>query len=330
MATETTIQAAELAATKRKERARSLIQLAGMLPVLVLICILFAVLTPNFLTQNNIVNVVRQASINIVLAAGMTFVILTGGIDLAVGSVLGLTAVIAVVVSLVPGLGWAAVPLALLAGLLVGVLTGMTVAYVGLPPFIVTLGTYTAIRGAAYLAAGGTTVINSKIGFAWIGNGYVGPVPWLVIIALLTIAVSAFILHGTVLGVHVYATGGNAQAARLTGIPVPLVLIFAYGVSGLLSGLGGVMSASRLYSAQGQLGIGYELDAIAAVILGGTSFSGGIGTVFGTLIGALIIAVLNNGLTLMNVSFYWQLVIKGAVIVLAVTLDKLRTRGQAA
>jgi len=330
MSTETTTQAAELTTTKRKERTRSVIQLAGMLPVLIVICIFFAVLTPNFLTQNNLVNVVRQASINIVLAAGMTFVILTGGIDLAVGSVLGFTAVIAVAVSLVPALGWAAVPLALLAGLLVGVLTGMTVAYVGLPPFIVTLGTYTAIRGAAYLVAGGTTVINSKIGFAWIGNGYLGPVPWLVIIALLTIAISAFILHSTVLGVHVYATGGNAQAARLTGIPVPLVLIFAYGVSGLLSALGGVMSASRLYSAQGQLGIGYELDAIAAVILGGTSFSGGIGTVFGTLIGALIIAVLNNGLTLMNVSFYWQLVIKGAVIVLAVTLDRLRTRGQAA
>jgi len=129
--------------------------------------------------------------------------------------------------------------------------------------------------------------------------------------------------------VHVYAVGGNAQAARLTGIPVPFVLIFAYGVSGLLSGLAGVMSASRLYSAQGQLGIGYELDAIASVILGGTSFVGGIGTVFGTLIGALIIAVLNNGLTLMNVSFYWQLVIKGVVIILAVMLDKLRTRGQA-
>jgi ribose transport system permease protein len=307
-----------------------MIELAGMLPVLVLICILFAVLTPNFLTQNNLVNVVRQASINIVLAAGMTFVILTGGIDLAVGSVLGFTAVIAVVVSLIPGLDWAAVPAALVAGLIVGVLTGMMVAYVGLPPFIVTLGTYTAIRGAAYLAAGGTTVINSKIGFAWIGNGYVGPIPWLVIIALFIIAVSAFVLHRTVLGVHVYAVGGNPQAARLTGIPVPFVLIFAYGVSGLLSGLGGVMSASRLYSAQGQLGIGYELDAIAAVILGGTSFVGGIGTVFGTLIGALIIAVLNNGLTLMNVSFYWQLVIKGAVIILAVMLDKLRTRGQAA
>jgi ribose transport system permease protein len=273
---------------------------------------------------------VRQASINIVLAAGMTFVILTSGIDLAVGSVLGLTAVMAVVVSLVPDFGWAAVPAALLTGLIIGVLTGVIIAYLGLPPFIVTLGTYTAIRGAAYLAAGGTTVINSQIGFAWIGNGYLGPIPWLVIIALLIIAVSAFILHGTVLGVHVYAVGGNPQAARLTGIPVSLVLIFVYGVSGLLSGLAGAMSASRLYSAQGQLGIGYELDAIAAVILGGTSFSGGIGNVFGTLVGALIIAVLNNGLTLLNVSFYWQLVIKGAVIVLAVTLDKLRTRGQAA
>jgi ribose transport system permease protein len=330
MATDILSQPGDLTAPKRKDLRGSLIQLAGMLPVLILICILFAVLTPNFLTENNIINVVRQASINIVLAAGMTFVILTGGIDLSVGSVLGLTAVIAVVVSLVPSLSWAAIPAALLAGLVIGVLTGMIVAYLGLPPFIVTLGTYTAIRGAAYLAAGGTTVINSQINFAWIGNGYLGPVPWLVIIALITIAVSAFILHGTVLGVHVYAVGGNAQAARLTGIPVPFVLIFVYGVSGLLSGLGGAMSASRLYSAQGQLGIGYELDAIAAVILGGTSFSGGIGNVFGTLVGALIIAVLNNGLTLLNVSFYWQLVIKGAVIVLAVTLDKLRTRGQTA
>lgn len=330
MATDILSQPTDLAPTKRKDLRRSLIQVAGMLPVLILICILFAVLTPNFLTENNIINVVRQASINIVLAAGMTFVILTGGIDLSVGSVLGLTAVIAVVVSLVPQLSWAAVPAALLAGLVIGVLTGAIVAYMGLPPFIVTLGTYTAIRGAAYLAAGGTTVINSNIDFAWIGNGYFGPIPWLVILALITIAVSAFILQGTVLGVHVYAVGGNPQAARLTGIPVSSVLIFVYGVSGLLSGLGGAMSASRLYSAQGQLGIGYELDAIAAVILGGTSFSGGIGSVFGTLVGALIIAVLNNGLTLLNVSFYWQLVIKGAVIVLAVALDKLRTRGQAA
>src|SRR6202008_1577101 len=151
--TEATIDTTALAAAKRKEFTRTMIELAGMLPVLIVICILFAVLTPNFLTQNNLVNVVRQASINIVLAAGMTFVILTGGIDLAVGSVLGFTAVIAVAVSLMGGLSWAAVPAALLAGLVVGVLTGATIAYIGLPPFIVTLGTYTAIRGAAYLAA---------------------------------------------------------------------------------------------------------------------------------------------------------------------------------
>jgi ribose transport system permease protein len=328
MPTETSIQTTPAANVARKEMIRGLVQLAGMLPVLILICILFSLLAPNFWTVSNGVNVVRQASINIVLAAGMTFVILTGGIDLAVGSVLGVTAVLALWFSLVPGLTWAAIPVAMLSGLMIGVATGAMVTYIGLPPFIVTLGTYTALRGAAYLFAGGTTLINSNLDFAWIGEGYFGPVPWLVVVALLVIGISAFILHGTVLGVHVYAVGGNAQAARLTGIPVALVLMFVYGVSGLLSGLGGVMTAARLYSAQGRLGEGYELDAIAAVILGGTSFSGGVGTVFGTLIGALIIAVLNNGLTIMNVSFYWQLVIKGSVIILAVTLDKLRTRGQ--
>ena len=312
----------------RKELMRSLVQVAGMLPVLIVICILFAFLTESFLTTNNLINVVRQASINIVLASGMTFVILTGGIDLAVGSVLGMTAVLSLLFSLNPALSWVGIPVALLSGAIVGVGTGAIVHYFGLPPFIVTLGTYTALRGAAYLFAGGTTLINNDLSFAWIGNSYLGPIPWLVVIALAVILISAFILHRTVLGVHIYAVGGNPLAARLTGIPVARILIFVYGISGFLAGLGGVMTASRLYSAQGRLGEGYELDAIAAVILGGTSFSGGIGTVFGTLIGALIVAVLNNGLTLMNVSFYWQLVIKGAVIILAVLLDKLRTRGQ--
>jgi ribose transport system permease protein len=315
-------------AVARKELMHTLAQVAGMLPVLILICVLFAFLTESFFTTNNLINVVRQASINIVLAAGMTFVILTGGIDLAVGSVLGMTAVLSLLFSLNPSFSWVAVPVALLSGTIVGVITGAIVHFFGLPPFIVTLGTYTALRGAAYLFAGGTTLINNDLSFAWIGNSYLGPIPWLVVIALAIILISAFILHRTVLGTHVYAVGGNPLAARLTGIPVAAVLIFVYGISGFLSGLGGVMTSSRLYSAQGRLGEGYELDAIAAVILGGTSFSGGIGTVFGTLVGALIVAVLNNGLTLMNVSFYWQLVIKGAVIILAVLLDKLRTRGQ--
>ena len=148
----------------------------------------------------------------------------------------------------------------------------------------------------------------------------------MVVIAPAVIVVCWFILRRTTLGVHIYAVGGNMQAARLTGIKVWLVLLFVYGMSGLLSGLGGVMSASRLYSANGNLGTGYELDAIAAVILGGTSFVGGIGTITGTLVGALIIATLNNGMTLMGVSYFWQLVIKGAVIIIAVLIDKYRTR----
>lgn len=302
------------------------LQAMGILPILVLIVIVFSFIAPNFMTEANMMNITRQASINIVLAAGMTFVILTGGIDLSVGSILGVTAVMALVGSLNPAFADFAVPIALLAGLGMGVFNGLLVAYAGLPPFIVTLGTYTALRGAAYLVADGTTVINSKISFDWIGNGYLGSIPWLVIIAFAVIAVCWFILRRTTLGTHIYAVGGNLQAARLTGIKVSLVLIFVYATSGLLSGLGGVMSASRLYSANGNLGVGYELDAIAAVILGGTSFVGGIGTITGTLIGALIIATLNNGMTLMGVSYFWQLVIKGGVIIVAVLIDKYRTK----
>ncbi len=274
-------------------------QTVGILPILILIVAVFGFIAPNFFTESNLLNITRQASINIVLAAGMTFIILTGGIDLSVGSILGTTAVAAMVVSLIPEFAMLSIPAALMLGMVLGLFNGALVAFAGLPPFIVTLGTYTALRGAAYLLADGTTVINSNISFEWIGNNYLGPIPWLVVIALAVIAICWFILRRTTLGVHIYAVGGNMQAARLTGIKVWLVLLFVYGMSGLLSGLGGVMSASRLYSANGNLGTGYELDAIAAVILGGTSFVGGIGTITGTLVGALIIATLNNGMTLM-------------------------------
>jgi ribose transport system permease protein len=316
---------------RKSTQSRSIsnfLQVAGILPILLLICILFALLSPNFLTAGNAVNILRQASINIVLATGMTFVILTGGIDLSVGSILAVAAVVSVLVSLIPVLGWLAVPAGLLTGLLLGLANGALITFLNVPPFIVTLGSLTALRGAAYLVANGTTVINRNINFAWIGNSYVGPLPWLVIIALLAVAVSWFVLRQTVLGVQIYAVGGNERAARLTGIKVNRVLLFVYGVSGLLSGLAGIMSASRLYSATGMLGQGYELDAIAAVILGGTSFTGGIGTIVGTLFGALIIAVLNNGLTLLNMSYFWQLVVKGLVIIVAVIIDRLRKRSR--
>ncbi|MDZ8223504.1 MULTISPECIES: ABC transporter permease subunit [unclassified Nostoc] len=315
-------------ASRNRKSISSLLEVAGILPILIIICILFAFLSPNFLTAGNIVNVLRQASINIVLATGMTFVILTGGIDLSVGSILGVSAVVALLVSLLPALSWAAVPAALLAGLLLGLINGAIITFLDVPPFIVTLGSLTALRGLAFLVAKGTTLINLDINFAWVGNTYLGPFPWLVIIALLSVIVSWFVLRQTVLGVQIYAVGGNERAARLTGIKVNRVLLFVYGISGLLAGLAGIMSASRLYSASGILGQGYELDAIAAVILGGTSFTGGIGTIGGTLLGALIIAILNNGLTLLNLSYFWQLVVKGLVIILAVVIDRLRRRSR--
>lgn len=315
-------------ASRNRKSISSLLEVAGILPILIIICILFAFLSPNFLTADNIVNILRQSSINIVLATGMTFVILTGGIDLSVGSMLGVSAVVALLVSLLPALSWAAVPAALLAGLLLGLVNGAIITFLDVPPFIVTLGSLTALRGVAFLVAKGTTLINRDINFAWVGNTYIGPIPWLVIIALLTVIASWFVLRQTVLGVQIYAVGGNDRAARLTGIKVNRVLLFVYGISGLLAGLAGIMSASRLYSASGILGQGYELDAIAAVILGGTSFTGGIGTIGGTLLGALIIAILNNGLTLLNLSYFWQLVVKGLVIILAVVIDRLRRRSR--
>lgn len=295
----------------------------GILPVLFVVGACLSLLTPKFLTASNLLNVARQSSINVVLAAGMTLVILTGGIDLSVGSVLAVSAVVALLFSTH---AWAfAVPAALASGLFAGAVIGVFVAKARVSPFVVTLGAYTAMRGAAYLLADGSSLIDNDISFAWIGNDYLGPVPWLVVIALLVVAALWVVLGRTVLGRHIYAVGCNAEAARLAGVRVPRVLILVYAICGLCAALGGVMTASRLYSANGQMGNGYELDAIAAVVLGGTSLAGGSGSIWGTLYGALLIAMLNNGLTLMNVSFYWQLVVKGVVIVVAITLDRFRT-----
>ncbi|MBD0415101.1 ABC transporter permease subunit [Oryzicola mucosus] len=311
-----------------KARLRSTLTALGMLPVLIIIAIGFHLLSGRFLTVNNLSIVTQQASINTVLAAGMTFVILTGGIDLSVGSILAASAMIAVIVSLVPDLGMLGIPAAIAVGLAFGMANGAIIAFFKLPPFIVTLGSLTAVRGVARLMGGDTTVFNPDLPFAAIGNGSLFGIPWLAIIALVIIVISWFILKRTVLGTWIYAVGGNAEAARLTGIKVPLVLLFVYSMSGMLAGLGGAMSAARLYAANGlQLGQAYELDAIAAVILGGTSFVGGVGSIWGTLIGALIIAVLSNGLILVGVSDIWQYIIKGLVIIVAVALDRYRLKG---
>ncbi len=309
---------------------RGMMQILGMLPVLILLAIAFHLMSGKFLSVNNLSIVMQQASINIVLAAGMTFVILTGGIDLSVGSVLAASAMIAVIVSLIPGIGWLGVPAAMLAGLVCGLANGALIAALRLPPFIVTLGSLTAVRGVARLLGADTTVFNPDLPFDVIGNGTLFGIPWLAIIAVVVILGSWFLLRRTVLGTWIYAVGGNPEAARLTGIKVPLVLLFVYGASGFLAGLGGAMSAARLYAANGlQLGQAYELDAIAAVILGGTSFVGGVGSIWGTLVGALIIAVLSNGLILVGVSDIWQYIVKGLVIIAAVALDRYRLKGGA-
>jgi ribose transport system permease protein len=323
----------------RRAQMRALAGSVGMLPVLIILGILiqaggiYFTGEGRFLTWQNLSIVAQQASINAVLGAGMTFVILTGGIDLSVGSILAAAAVVALLASSAIGnLGIAA---ALLTGLAIGLGNGLLIAFLRLPPFIVTLGSLTAVRGLARLLGNDTTVFNADLPFAFIGNGAlrlggIVAIPWLIVIAFLVIVASWLVLRRTVLGVHIYAVGGNENAARLSGIKVWAVLLFVYGMSGLLAGLGGVMQAARLYAANGlQLGQSYELDAIAAVILGGTSFVGGIGSIWGTLIGALIIAVLTNGLILLGVTDVWQYIVKGGVIIGAVALDRYRLRGSA-
>ena len=311
----------------------------GMLPVLVVMYVFFYGLTlyfsengtSNFLTAGNNMNILRQVAINLVLAAGMTFVILTGGIDLSVGSMLAVAAVLGMKMSLPDATPWLALPMFVIAGLACGMINGMMVAYFNINAFVVTLGTMTALRGAAYLLADGTTVMNTNIpSFEWLGNGEFLAIPWLIWMAAAVVMVSWFILRKTILGLHIYAVGGNAQAARLTGIKVTSVFLFVYAINGLFSGVAGAMSSSRLFAANGNWGTGYELDAIAAVVLGGTSLNGGVGSIWGTVIGALIIGVMNNGLTILGLSSFWQYVAKGVVIVLAVLLDKWRQQHNAA
>ena len=346
MSTATPVSTEARSSLVAKQRMRSFMQTVGMLPVLVLLAVLFQFLSAygdtgtfnfsagRFLTSANLPVVAQLASINTVLATGMTFVILTGGIDLSVGSILAVSAMSALLVANSANYSVVTIPVGLLVGAGFGLINGTLISALKLPPFIVTLGSLTAVRGIARLFGNDTTVFNSDLSFAGIAGNFavpvLGAISWLTVIALVVVAASWFVLRRTVLGVHVYAVGGNPAAARLSGIKVYLVLLFVYGTSGLLSGLAGLMQAAQLQSANGlQLGTGYELDAIAAVILGGTSFVGGVGSVIGTLIGALIIAVLANGLILAGVSDVWQYIIKGLVIIGAVTLDRLRNQGGA-
>jgi ribose transport system permease protein len=305
-------------------RQKETLQKYGPFLALIAVCIGLAFLSPNFLSVSNSFDVMRQVSINAVIAFGMTLTILLGGIDLSVGSILAVSSVLAAMTMKGGHGAGLAAGIALLAGAAMGSLNGVVIAKGKVAPFIATLGTMTLLRGAALVLSNGSPISGfpSQL-FAMLGGGYVArliPVP--VVLMLAMFAVFWFVLRRTVFGRHVYATGGNAEAAKLSGVNTDRVQILVYTLSGAMAALAGVILTSRLDSAQPTAGAGYELDAITAVVLGGTSLAGGRGWVFGTLVGALLIGVLNNGLNLLGVSAFYQEVVKGSVILLAVLLDR--------
>ncbi|MDR3587073.1 MAG: ribose ABC transporter permease [Desulfosporosinus sp.] len=284
-------------------------------------CILASFLSDAFFTVTNLFNVARQVSITAIIAAGMTLVILIAGIDLSVGSILAFSG------ATIAGMLTAqiALPLAIVLALLVGVLFGLTngliVTKFGVPAFIVTLALMTIGRGMTLVYTKGYPLVVSNSSFRTIGGGKILGLPLPIIIMLVVYAVMYWVLHYTSFGRYVYAIGGNEEASRLSGIRVDQVKIVVYGISGLLSSLSALIYTSRLMSAQPTAGVGVELDAIAAVIIGGTSLAGGKGGIIGTLIGALIMGVLDNVLNLTNVSPFYQSIAKGLVILVAVIID---------
>jgi ribose transport system permease protein len=304
----------------------SLLSRYGLLWALGFLILALSLLSPYFLSTANLLNVLRQVSINAILALGMTVVILKGGIDLSVGSLLALAGALAA------GFALSGLPPPLAMGLGVGIavalgtLQGLLVAYAGLPPFIVTLAGLTAFRGLTLVYTDGRPITGLPDPFLFLGNGTLLGIPVPVMVMLSFLLLTHLLLQNTALGRYLYAIGGNEEAARLSGVPVARIKVFAYAYSGLAAGLAALVLTGRLNSAQPTAGTGFELDAIAAAVVGGTSLAGGRGTAWGTFLGALIIGVLNNGMNLLNVSSFYQLIAKGAVIVLALLVDRLVRR----
>ncbi|HHQ4188860.1 TPA: ABC transporter permease subunit [Clostridium perfringens] len=291
---------------------------------LVLLCIVITIVTPNFLSVSNITNVFTQVSVNAIIAIGMTFVILTGGIDLSVGSTLAISGAVGASIVKSTGNVFLAIIVAAVIGIAVGLINGLLVSKGKLQAFIVTLATMTIFRGATLVFTDGTPISKLPEAFVKIGNGKLGfmPIPVIITIIIIIAIIAVYALSQTRFGRYLYALGGNEDASRLSGINTDKIKTLVYVVSGFASAIAGVIITSRIGSASPNAGTGFELDAIAAVVIGGTSLAGGEGTITGTLIGALIIGVLNNGLNLMNVSPFYQSIVKGLVILIAVLLDK--------
>ncbi|MBT2668441.1 MULTISPECIES: ABC transporter permease [Bacillaceae] len=299
----------------------------GPLLALVLLFIVITVLNPSFMEPNNILNLLRQTSINALIAFGMTFIILTGGIDLSVGSILALSSAL-MAGMMVSGLDpILAILVGILLGAIMGVINGILVSKGKMAPFIVTLATMTIFRGLTLVYTDGKPItgIGDSEMFQMLGRGYFLGLPVPAVVMVIAFLILWFLLHKTSFGRKTYAIGGNERASRISGIKVDRVKVAIYGLAGTMAAIAGAILTSRLNSAQPTAGQSYEMDAIAAVVLGGTSLSGGKGRLFGTLVGVLIIGTLNNGMNLLGVSSFYQQVVKGAVILIAVLLDRKKS-----
>ncbi|HUR04309.1 MAG TPA: ABC transporter permease [Nonomuraea sp.] len=308
-------------------RLNAILQELAPLLALVLLAVLLTILSPVFLTTGNFLNVGRQAAINAILASGMTFVILTAGIDLSVGSLVSLTTVIFAVLHINFGPPWPVTLLiCLIATTSLGLVNGLAVSRLGFPPFIMTLGMLNIALGLALVLSGGRPEAGFPKAFTFFGSGAIYGIPVPIFIVLIIYTIAWLVLTRTRFGRHVYAVGGNKEAARLSGVNVRRVEMLVYVISGFTAALAGLVFTARLDSGTPNAGVGNELDAIAAVVIGGTSLFGGQGGIWGSLIGALIMAVLRNGLNLLNVNNLWQAVFIGAVIIIAVGIDLIRKR----
>lgn len=290
---------------------------------LIVVSVLMGFASENFFSVSNIMNVLRQVSIVGILAVGMTFVILTGGIDLSVGAVMALSGTIAAGLMVNVGLpGWVGLLAGLGVGVGLGLFNGIMVAWGRMPAIIVTLATMGIARGFGLLYSGGYPISGVPAWISWFGIGRVGIVPVPVIAMVIIYALAWVLLQRTAFGRHVYAIGGNELAAKLSGVKTQIVKLAVYGISGLTSALAAIILTGRLMSGQPNAGVGFELDAIAAVVLGGTAIAGGRGLILGTLIGAVLLGILNNGLNLMGINPYLQDVIKGLIILLAIYIGR--------
>lgn len=301
----------------------------GIMLVLLLLVVLLSALSPVFLTPNNLLTVLKQISHNMCLALGMTLVIILGGIDLSVGALVAMIGTVTVGLIVNQGVPiFVGILMGLFLGIICGAINGGFVAFFKFPAFIVTLSMMNIARGVAYIYCGGKTTRIMDERFVKIGTGSLGLVPVPVIYMLVMIVIFSILLNKTKFGTYIYAIGGNREAARLSGVPIKLTEIAVFTIAGFMASFAGIVLAARMYSGQPSVGDGHELNAIAACVLAGISMSGGVGRIGGTVMGVLVMGVINNGLNLLNVSTYWQYVAKGAIILIAVMVDWMKQRSK--